>query len=70
MNTIVVPSGENWGSLSKPLRCGESVTRVASSTVTPSGSEAGMIQIPFSERLPQSDSIAMLVPLGAQPGVP
>src|SRR5215207_11576184 len=46
VNTIELPSGENWGSESSPRKlAGSVVTRRASCWVTPSGSDAGMIQI-------------------------
>src|SRR5215211_1169687 len=69
LNTTAVPSGENWGSESKSTPAGIFVSRRASSRVTPSGSEEGMIQIPCRARLPQSALIASLVAFGAQPGL-
>src|ERR671910_580296 len=42
VNTIELPSGENWGSELKSNPAGRVVTRRASSWVTPSGSEAGV----------------------------
>jgi hypothetical protein len=45
-NAIHCPFGEYCGSESKSIPAGIEVTRWASACVTPSGSDAGMIQMP------------------------
>src|SRR6266545_3834871 len=69
LKATALPFGENWGSESESAPGGIFVSRRASSRVTPSGSEEGMIQIPCRARLPQSALIASLVAFGAQPGL-
>jgi hypothetical protein len=71
VNTIERPSGENWGSESESNPAGRVVSRRASCWVTPSGSEAGMIQILWRAGYsPQSAAIARLAASGDQPGRP
>src|SRR5436309_2477341 len=65
VNTIRWPSGETCGSKSSnSMPAGIVVTRVASSFVTPSGSDDGISQISEPGPSPQSVAIASWAPLG------